>query len=345
VPAAALAFLALVALVEIVASATDEWFADGGSWQWQTKRALLDAGALDGDVAIFGTSVLAHGLDPTIANAASGPGRVVNLALVDMTLQHQAQLLRERVASDRPPKVAVLEFREVFVSRGSWTVGPYFGFWARASDLLESRFYYFDLPVGLAFVENRFSTVYRLRESASKWITESVRAGHVVRHRRDANRSIQALMSEHAGWVRPGVEDWSIESAESGRPRPWIVNPAGELWLGRFLSTAASHGLRVVLLLTPAPPPPHLVEMPGPDGFRARFNAHLARLREEYPELSLEVLEPAGFAMDDFADEIHLNPKGREKLSAAFAAWLSDYRQRHEHRSNPVAMLAAGGSK
>jgi hypothetical protein len=329
VPLAALAFLALVGIVELVASATDEWFADGGSWQWQTKRALLDAGALDGDVAIFGTSVLAHGLDPTIANAAPGPGRVVNLALVGMTLQHQAQLLRERVESGRPPKVAVLEFREVFVSRGSWTVGPYFGSWARASDLLESRFYYFDLPVALAFAENRFSTVYRLRESASDWIAESVRAGHLVSRRRDANRAIQAMMSEHAGWARPGVEDWSIESEDArGRSRPWNVNPAGELWLRRFLDTAASRGLQVVLLVPPAPPPPRLVEEPGPNGFRARFNAHVTRLRQEYPEMSLEVFEPTGFALDEFGDEIHLNPRGRAKLSAAFAAWLSEYRQR-----------------
>jgi len=330
VPVAALVFLALVAVVEIVASGTEEWFADGGSWKWRSKRTLLDAGALDGDVAIFGTSVLASGLDPRVANSVSRNGRVVNLALDGMTLQHEAQLLRERVSAARPPKVAVLEFREVLVSRDTWIAGPYFRFWASGRDLLESRFIYFNPSLSLAFIENRISTVFRQREGARSWIVESVRSGFPVRRRRDANRAILATMKEHAGWVGPEVEDWSIESpAEPGRPRPWMVNPAGELWLRRFLDTASSHGLRVVLLLTPAPPPPRLVETPGPQGFRARFNAQVGRLREEYPELGLDVFEPTGFALDDFGDEIHLNPKGRAKLSSAFAAWLSDYRQRH----------------
>ncbi len=330
VPVAALALLALVAFVEIIASATDEWFVDAGSWHWQSKRALLDAGALDGDVAVFGTSVLAFGLDPQIANAVSGNGRVVNLAMPGMMLQHQAQLLRERAASAAPPKVAVLEFREVVVTRESWLVGPYFRFWARGRDFLESRFFYFNLPLGLAFVENRISTVFRYREGVSDWIVESARAGGLVRRRRDANRAIPAQMQEHAGWARRQVEDWSIDSSpKPGRPRPWVVNPAGQLWLRRFLDTAASHRLHVVLLLTPAPPPPRLVETPGPHGFRARFTADVARLREEYPGLNLEVFEPTGFALDDFGDEIHLSPKGRVKLSTAFAAWLSDYRQRH----------------
>ena len=330
VPVAAIVFLALVAGVEILASATEEWFVDAGAWQWQSKRALLDAGALNGDVAIFGTSVLGSGLDPGLANSASENGRVVNLALAGMTLQHEAQLLRERVRSASPPKVAVLEYREIFVGQATWFTGPYFRFWARGLDFLDSRFFYFNLPLALPFIENRLSTVYRHREGVGDWIVESVRTGSPARRRRDANRTRLMQMHEDAGWVRPEVEDWVIEwTAKPGRPRPWLVNSAGELWLRRFLDTASSHGLRVVLLATPVPPPPRLIEAPGPQGFRARFDAHVARLREEYPELRLEVFEPTGFALDDFGDEIHLNPRGRAKLSAAFADWLSDYRRRH----------------
>jgi hypothetical protein len=247
-----------------------------------------------------------------------------------MALQHQAQLLNERLASAPPPRIAVLEFREIVVSQDTWMTGPYFRFWARGRDLLESRFFYFDAPLGLGFIENRISTVFRHREAIGSWIVESVRAGFPAGRRRDANRHMLALMQEHAGWVKPDVDDWSIESpGPPGRPRRWTVNAAGELWLRRFLDAAASGGLRVVLLLTPAPPPPLLVETPGPDGFRARFNADVDRLRADYPELGLEVFEPTGFALEDFGDEIHMSPKGRAKLSSAFAAWLSDYRQRH----------------
>jgi hypothetical protein len=329
VPVAAIAFLALAACVEIFASAAVEWFADFGSWQWHSKRVLIDAGALDGDVAIFGTSVLASGLDPHVANAPSGKEPVVNLALAGMTLQHQAQLLRERLASAAPPRLAVLEFREVFVAQDTWYVGPYFRFWATGREFLESRYFYFDPSLTLAFLENRISTVFRHREGVRNWIVESVASGSPARRRLEGNRMLHSRMEEHAGWIKPEVEDWAVESlAGRGEPRPWLVNPAGEIWLRRFLDAASSHGLRVVLLVPPALPPPHVVETPGPDGFRARFNAHVERLRHEYPGLDLEVFEPAGFALDDFSDRIHVNPRGRAKLSAAFAAWLSDYRHR-----------------
>jgi hypothetical protein len=330
VPVAALVFLALVACVEILASAHEEWFADIGSWQWRSKRALLDAGTLDGDVAIFGTSVLANGLDPDVVNRGSGRERAVNLALDGMSLQHMAQLLRERAASAAAPRLAVLEFREVFVAQDTWYVGPYFRFSATGREFLESRFFYFNPSLALAFVENRLSTVFRHRDGVRNWIVESVRSGAPSRRRRDGNRILRSKMEEHAGWTRPEVEDWEIEwTPTPGRSRPWRVNAAGELWLRRFLDTAASHDIRVALLLPPSPPPPRLVETPGPGGFRARFNAHVEHLRHQYPGLDLEVFEPGGFALDDFADEIHVNPRGRAKLSTAFAAWLSDYRQRH----------------
>jgi hypothetical protein len=323
-------FLALVAVVETVASATHEWFADATSWHWESKRELLDAGALDGDVAIFGTSVLASGLDPTPANLAPENGRVVNLALAGMTLPHQAQLVRERMASGKPPTVAVLEFRELLVTRDTWTSGPYFRFWASGRDFLESRFFYWNLPLGLAFVENRISTVFRHREGLRAWIEESASGLGPTRRRRNRNEAILAEMREHAGFARPDVEDWSIDwTPKPGRIRPWNVNPAGELWLRRFMDTAAAHSLRVVLLLPPVPPPPRLIEGLGPYGFRARFNAQVSRLRQEYPGLSLDVFEPTGFLLEDFGDEIHLNPRGRAKLSHAFATWLSAYRVRH----------------
>jgi hypothetical protein len=330
VPVAALVFLALVAVVETVASDTHHWFADPSFWHWETKRALLDSGELDGDVAVFGTSVLVYGLDPAVANRASASGRVVNLALPGMSLQHEAQFFRDRMASGRPPRVAVLEFRQVVIERESWISGPYFRFWASWRDFAESRFLYWNLPLALGFAENRLSTVFRHREAANYWLEQSALARGPVRRRRDRNEEITVEMRAHAGWVRPEVEDVSLEwSGKPARPRLWQVNPAGELWLRRFLETAAASDVRVVLLLPPSPPPPRLVETLGPQGFRARFNGHVARLREEHPGLSIEVFEPTGFELDDFGDEIHLSPKGRAKLSEAFAAWIAAYRARH----------------
>src|SRR6476619_2517110 len=75
---AAIVFCLAVFVIEAFVGAERVWFADLAAWQWESKRALIDAGQLDGDVAIFGTSVLFHGLDPSAANAASHGGKVVN---------------------------------------------------------------------------------------------------------------------------------------------------------------------------------------------------------------------------------------------------------------------------
>ena len=93
------------------------------------------------------------------------------------------------------------------------------------------------------------------------------------------------------------------------------------------MQIAVDHNIRVVLLVPPSPP--IFVELPGPEGFRARLNAQVSRLREEFPALPLEVFELTGYALDDFGDEIHVSPKGRRKMSAEFATWIADYHQRY----------------
>ena len=90
--------------------------------------------------------------------------------------------------------------------------------------------------------------------------------------------------------------------------------------------------MRVVLLLPPVPP--YVYEEPGPNGFRARFNADLARLRAEYPTLGLTLFEPTGYELEDFADGLHLSTRGRQKLSHDFAAWLRDHTDRRLRQSD-----------
>jgi len=321
--------------VETVASARHIWVADMASWQWETKRSLLNEGALNGDVAIFGTSVLFHGLDPTNSNATGAPGRVVNLALNGMMLQHETQLLRERLASPTPPSAVVVEFRHVSVEQSTWISGPYFRFWASAPDFFESRFYYWNLPYGIAFAENRISTVFRFREGVDNWIFESARLRAPASQVLQRNEQTSKEMRAHAGQARAVFENDVLKAPEGAPPpREWVSNPAGVLWLYRFLDLASAHHLRVVLLIPPSPP--YLVEMDGPGGYRQRLDAQVAEIRSRYPDLNLELFEMKGFAVDDFADPVHMSARGRERMSADFAAWLAGYRQR-QHLTAPWA--------
>ena len=122
-PRAAIACLVDIVLIEAASSRQREWLADMASWQWESKRHLLDQGALQSEVAIFGSSVLFHGLDSEQANAAAtGPERVVNLALNGMALPQQAQLIQERLVAAPATQTIVLELRESIVPPSSWMV-------------------------------------------------------------------------------------------------------------------------------------------------------------------------------------------------------------------------------
>jgi len=320
---AALAFVLCVIAIEVFARGHVEWFADLAAWQWQSKSDAIESGALEGDIAIFGTSVLFHGLDTTSAVSRDG-ARIVNLALNGMEWQHEAQLLRDRVNAPHPPRLAVVEFRQAAVEHDSWIRGPYFRFWATPGEFMESRFYYWDLPLSFTFLANRALVTFRYREAIDNWLFEALRERRIPDATRDRNRATAAAIRTRAGMSPAFDEDHLRAYVGPPRERTWAVNVAGELWMRRFLDLAASRGMQVVLLLPPSPP--YLTERPGPNGFRARFDAEVAALRRDYPSLGLDVFEPKGFALEDFADEIHLNLSGRSKMSAQFAQWIADYR-------------------
>jgi hypothetical protein len=270
--------------------------------------------------------VLFHGLDPSAINA-SGSAKVVNLSLNGMLLQHQAQLLRERVASGRAPSVAVLEFRHVTVEHDSWIRGPYFRLWASPKEFFDSRFYYWNPSLAVTFGTNRVLPTFRYREALNNWLSDSARALGPARQTFARNSSTADEMRAHYGMVRATFENRSLASYRGPvAPRKWAVDAAGERWLGDFLDDAAAHNIDVVLALPPAPP--YLIEEPGPLGFHGQFDAYVARLRRAYPTLSLTTFIPTGYDLDAFADEIHLSARGREKLSTDFAHWFDTYRVR-----------------
>ncbi len=234
VPIAAIAFLALVVLVELTVARHREWFADQAAWQWETKRALMAEGGLDGEVAIFGTSVLFHGLDPTVTNRDAPGVRVVNLALNGMMLQHETQLLRERISAGKSPSVAVVEFRQVIVERESWFRGPYYRSWASWSDFLESRFYYWNLPLSFGFAQNRLLPSFRYREALDNWIFESMREVGPASHTRARNQATRAEMRDRAGMVSAFKDQSQANYQGTQGRRTWAVNAAGERWLRRI---------------------------------------------------------------------------------------------------------------
>lgn len=328
IPRAALVFLLAVFAIEGAVHAHRAWFSDLASWQWESKRTAFDAGLLDSDVVIVGSSVLFHGLDPTGPDSTPGGPRVSNLALNGMMLQHQTQVLRRLAARPRPPRLLVLELRHAEVDPASWVRGPYFLSWATFREFAESRYFYWSPALTLEFLGNRLLPSLRYRAALDNWLSVSARLRAPSREILDRNLAVQQELNAHRGFVRAGFDHRSL-GARTGAPQPraWASNAAGELWLRRFLDEASARHLPVVVLLPPAPEPDTAADAAG--GFQAGFQATLERLRRDYPSTRLDLFAPTGYTRDDFADPIHLNHRGREKLTAAFATWIADYWAAH----------------
>lgn len=316
-PRAAIACLVAVVLIEAVAWRQREWFADMASWQWESKRHLLDRGALPGDVAIFGSSVLFHGLDPEQANvSAAGSERVVNLALNGMALPQQAQLIQERLVAAPATRAIVLELRESIVPPSSWTVGPYFRHWASPGQLTESGFLYWNPALVVPFVSNRVLPTFRYREGLDNWLSTALRARSLPRETLDRNRAVAGEMLAHAGFSA-GIFDQQVAPPAAIKARRWRPSWATRYWLQRVADSVTAADARLVLLVTPAPGDV------SDATFEADVAGTVAALRAGRSSLKVDTFFPRGYALEEFADEVHLNARGRAHLSADFASWLS----------------------
>ena len=156
-------------------------------------------------------------------------------------LQHETQLLRERISAGKSPSVAVVEFRQVIVERESWFRGPYYRSWASWSDFLESRFYYWNLPLSFGFAQNRLLPSFRYREALDNWIFESMREVGPASHTRARNQATRAEMRDRAGMVSAFKDQSQANYQGTQGRRTWAVNAAGERWLREFLNVAALH--------------------------------------------------------------------------------------------------------
>lgn len=329
IPRAALAAALVVVLVEGVLSRNREWFADRASWQWESKQRLIDAGSLDAPVAVFGTSVMFHGLDPTIDFAGSrNHEKVVNLALNGHSLQHSTQLLERYLRKSSGNDTVFLELREATLDRASWLRGPYFRFWATWDEFLQSKSYYWEPSLLIPFAANRLLTSFRYREGIDNWLTVSARTRSLSRSVFERNRAIAHRMRDKKGYVDADYETIALtpEQVPSPQFRPWLADHAGDLWLRRFLTACAERDLRVVLLIPPAPA--FVAADRARSGFYADFSSYVARLEKSFPERHLDTCVFEDYPLMEFTDDHHLNRAGKARFSKDFLTWVDLHRSR-----------------
>jgi hypothetical protein len=326
IPWAAAALIATVVVVETVSNRHQAWFADLAGWQWETKRRLFDRGDLDGDIAIIGSSVLFHGLNPTDANTAlAGRARVVNLALNGQTLQHSAQILNRHLARNARVRLIVLELWNLKVERDSWLRGPYYRSWATADEFLQSGLQCQEPSVLVPFTAYRLFPSLRYREGLDNWISACL---HSCRFDDDyfrRNQEVAREMKQTMGFARSTFENEELtpQQVPPPRSRSWMLDPSAEVWLNQFFGTCSHGRLRVVLFIPP--PPPFVARDRVRSGYAAGFDRYVADLRKAYPTLSLDTLTFSNYDLTDFTDDHHYSQKGRIRLSRDFANWVVGY--------------------
>ncbi len=322
VPWAAIGTVLVIGCVEFVLRSNREWFADSAAWQWQSKSELIESGKLHGDIAVIGTSVLFHSVDPAELNARSRTERrVINLALNGLQLNGQYHLLSRYLDGGNDPEFVLLELSRVDVERERWISGPFWRDWATWPEFLSSRSYSFEPSLAIPFAANRALTSFSYRRALDNWVFACVRSGGLDTSYRDRNRQITSDMDRHLGFS-PGSFDRSMTEADipPGESRPWRQTRAGAIWLEHILDLCDRHGIEVWILQPPVPP--FVAQERRRDGFRAGFVALVADLRQRYPRLGLEVLEPTGYELADFADHRHFSPQGSRKLCRDLVPWV-----------------------
>ncbi len=322
VPWAAIAFVASVMVMESFLARFKAWYADEAAWYWKTKADLVAARQLEGDVAILGTSVLFHGIDPLQINNRVGPARkAVNLSLNGMQLPQQYQTLARCLDQGMTYELVIVELRDIDVPQENWLRGPFFQFWATASEFLQSGIQYHRPQTLIPFAASRLLPSYAFNRALDNLISMSARAGELTSVIHDRNRQITADMTEHLGFAPGGFAHGLTEDqVPAAQQRPWTATPSGLLWLDRLLELCARSGARVAFLLPPAPP---FVEADrAASNYYPDANLLIRDLQSRYPELEISVIHPDQYGLADFADDHHLSYQGRDRLSADVAQWI-----------------------
>lgn len=318
-PLAAIGFVAAIAAIESLVAAHAAYFFDRAAWQWRTKEELRREGALDGDVAILGTSILYHALDPRIVQEHSGtPLKVVSLALQGLELPHQCHLLERSLREGRRYRAMLLEFWTLYIKPDNWISGPYWQFWATPGEWLESGVQYTAPELLMPFLANRALPSFAFNTSLANWVQTSLRARGINTGYRDRNALVAREMRDHHGFslgdYGKGLTPDKVPPPEH---RPFRWNASGEYWARRILAACAQHGIKVLLVLPPAAP--YVERDRAASGYHEERERWVAEFRREFPGLILNDLAFSGYALDEFFDDLHPSHKGARKFSEEVA--------------------------
>lgn len=328
-PIAAGIFLLLVIAIEVFLYTNRVWFADRAAWQWDVKKHMLADGRLKGNVAILGTSVLFHGVDPVVVNEQTKDTglHTVNLALNGMQIHHITQMVIDQHEQGNRYDHLLLELRDFEITRDNWTGGPYWRLWASMSHLNDNAVLIHEPSLLMSLSANRLLTSYNYRRGIDNWIFASARQRRPATEYRNRNQEVGRGMIAHLGYSPLDVtRPLKPEQVPPPRERRWERNDAGLWWLDKLVAYCDEHGVTLTLLAVPAPP--YVVADRQRSGYDHTMMQHVRDLQARYPNAHIRLMPVREtYDLADFTDDVHYSPTGVEKLTREVTAWVKSLPQ------------------
>jgi hypothetical protein len=286
------------------------WFSDRAAWQWLVKSELLSEQGFCGDIAIIGSSISFHSLDPVkLQRSVRDRQSFVNLALNGLTVGQYSDVLDRYISYQSAPKVLVLEIRSGVVDRSSWLAGPWWRFFGDFNGLVKSGIAIHQPELIPDFFAKRIWASYCYGPSLDNFITACLTSRSVSTTTFERNRQLDRELRDTNGFSSWDLGDQRFVPGDySEVDFSWSDSPTGESCLGSLLRIAESRNIEVVLMRAPAP---FSIESRRREaGFDKGFERFTKRVCQRFPELKWHVFEPSGFEDSDFVDDHHLSEKG-----------------------------------
>jgi hypothetical protein len=322
-PRGLLGACAVMLVVESMLWINREWFADRAAWQWQVKQEQLSDVDFSGDVAILGSSITFHSVDPHwIETTEPDAPEVVNLALNGLGPAHFPAVLRDYLACHPAPSVLIVEARSAEVTDHDWLAGPWWRFWGSSRDYLASG-----LPIRKPgticdFVAHRVWASYSYGAAIDNLLTSSFKERRLSTATRDRNRRVEDEMHDSRGFSAGDFDrPLTVDQIPPAKPRPWQENSWGIADFDEIAQKCGDNGVRLVLFRTPAPPFAEADRLNS--GFDAGFSSFVESLRKRHPRTTISVFAPSDYELADFADDHHFSPAGGRKLTKDLLAWIA----------------------
>ncbi|MEO6810446.1 MAG: hypothetical protein ABI353_15130 [Isosphaeraceae bacterium] len=323
VPRGMLGALLLIVLTERYVARHALEFVRPENWEWRLSARESQRQALKADVLGFGTSMVKMSVIPNVIEQRSGL-RVYNLAVCGGLPPASYFLLRRALESGAKPRSLVVDFHPHFITKDHWQA---VGYWPDLLDLRDALdlswtahdatfFAHTMLARSIPSIGVRFQIRAEVR-SALRGVDQSLRNTNRNRNRQIVWRDRGAL----TGGRNPQFQG-SIAASYTPMflKEEWRCDPIQEIYIRRFLTLAANHGVPVYWLVPPLTP--ELQDKRNRDHLDAPYDRFAHTLKDEFANLVVLDGRKSNYEHEVFLDAAHLDRQGATVLSSDLADLL-----------------------